>query len=289
MGELLWDQFSDGPRLGGAAANVAYHAARAGAESYLISRVGRDTWGQRALRLLALNHVDVSHIGIDRNFPTGQVEVELVAGQPRFRIRMGAAWDHIESNSANRSLLMSADAICLGTLGQRTPLMQTQISHLLRAISRKGAVSVLGGAAARRPLLLFDLNLRPPHTGWEAIMSVLPFADVIKLNEQEYNWLTQACAPRDPIDFLLSQGPAQLVALTKGEQGASLFARHIQCHLPGNAVSGGDPVGAGDAFFAHMALALVQRRPLPEVLERANREAAWVASQAGAMPGLVSR
>src|SRR5450432_1344717 len=48
-GELLWDLFPDGARLGGAAANAAYHAACLGAESLLVSRVGSDELGARAV------------------------------------------------------------------------------------------------------------------------------------------------------------------------------------------------------------------------------------------------
>lgn len=53
IGELLWDLFPDGARLGGAPANVAAHAAALGADAALVSRVGRDAEGVRALRALA--------------------------------------------------------------------------------------------------------------------------------------------------------------------------------------------------------------------------------------------
>ena len=55
-GELLWDLFPDGPRLGGAAANLAYHLARLGRPAQLVSRVGNDELGRRAVSELSGEH-----------------------------------------------------------------------------------------------------------------------------------------------------------------------------------------------------------------------------------------
>ena len=82
-GELLWDLFRDGPRLGGAAANAAYHAACLGAQSHLVSRVGQDELGARALRELSELGVDVNVVQVDADAPTGTVQVEIVHGEPR--------------------------------------------------------------------------------------------------------------------------------------------------------------------------------------------------------------
>ncbi len=95
-GELLWDLFPDGARLGGGAANVAYHASLLGARAALVSRVGDDALGRRALTELSSRGVDVSAVQIDADAPTGSVRVELAQGEPRFTLAQGAAWDRIE-------------------------------------------------------------------------------------------------------------------------------------------------------------------------------------------------
>ena len=74
-GEILWDRFPDGPRLGGAPANVAYHLGVLGRPVALISRVGDDDDGRTALAALAARGVDVAPVAVDRERPTGSVEV----------------------------------------------------------------------------------------------------------------------------------------------------------------------------------------------------------------------
>ena len=49
IGELLWDRLPTGNRVGGAPANVAYHASCLGAEGYVISAVGNDKMGKSLL------------------------------------------------------------------------------------------------------------------------------------------------------------------------------------------------------------------------------------------------
>src|SRR5215831_414539 len=94
-GELLWDLFPDGERLGGAAANVGYHAAQIGAEVLLVSRVGDDELGRRARERLAQSGVTTRFIQVDAERPTGTVRVEIQGGEPRYRIATEVAWDRI--------------------------------------------------------------------------------------------------------------------------------------------------------------------------------------------------
>src|SRR5882672_68772 len=94
-GELLWDLFPDGERLGGAAANLAYHAKSLGAEALLVSRVGSDERGRRALGELTERGVDVRAVQIDEDAPTGTVRVALQHGEPSYEIASAVAWDRI--------------------------------------------------------------------------------------------------------------------------------------------------------------------------------------------------
>ena len=266
-GELLWDLFPDGPRLGGGAANVAYHAAVLGAEAALVSRVGNDELGRRAVAELSAKGVDVSAVQVDAAAPTGSVRVELEDGEPRFTLAQGAAWDRIRAPEA--SFLQSADVICFGTLAQRTPLASGELSR------------ALGGATLLR---VCDLNVRPPHTTREAIDAAIRQADAIKLNEGEAAVLREMYAVTDAVELLLRS--AHTVALTRGARGSTLYTHAQEVSRDGLAIphDAGDRVGAGDAYTAVLALGLARRLPLEELAERANRYAAWVASMPGAMP-----
>ena len=283
-GELLWDIFPESKCLGGSAANVAYHAARQQSSALLVSRVGKDQLGAHALTELRSAGVDTSAISFDPTRPTGTVRVEFTDGEPRYLVGERVAWDHIEANDKLMGRLANADAICFGTLTQRGPLVRGRLKAALGKLRAQGHRRILGGNKGTRPLLILDLNLRPPFTDRDCISEALQCADVIKLNEAEYEWLKTTFEVSDLEHFLLHDLEIELIALTKGKRGASLIGRHVQVHHPGFPASGGDPVGAGDSFVAVLASELVRGSSLSKTLEKANRYASWVASQKGAMP-----
>src|SRR5258706_8766575 len=84
-GEVLWDMFPDGAQLGGAPANVAWHLGMAGGWARLVTRVGDDDDGQRAIARLA-ELCDTSLVQIDPERATGVVEVRIENGEPRYRL-----------------------------------------------------------------------------------------------------------------------------------------------------------------------------------------------------------
>lgn len=272
-GELLWDLFPDGARLGGAAANAAYHAHALGAEARLVSRVGKDELGERALRELSERGVDVSAVQIDEHAPTGTVHVELVDGEPRYRIATGVAWDHIAWRHELASAFDDADVICFGTLAQRSPLGFTTVERAL-------------GYAPKHALRLCDLNVREPFATPEIVDHALRLASIVKLNESELTTLQHIYAREDVVHFLLEERGIELVAITRGARGAVLQTRTERVEHPGFPLGShnGDPVGAGDSFSAALGLELARKAPLATALERANRYAAYVASRAGGMP-----
>ena len=272
-GELLWDLFPDGARLGGAAANAAYHAASLGAEALLVSRVGADELGTRALAELSQRGVDVRGVQRDPDAPTGTVRVELLNGEPRYQIATSVAWDHIAWQPELGELFRTASVVCFGTLAQRSPLGFETVERAL-------------GHAPPHALRLCDLNVREPFATRTLVDRALGLANVVKLNEAEVRTLERLFAEPDVVSWLLAERGVELVALTRGARGALLATDGERLEHPGFALSSsaGDPVGAGDAFSAALALELWRKSPLSACLERANRYAAHVASHAGGMP-----
>ena len=268
-GELLWDLFPDGPRLGGTAANLAYHAAQLGARALLVSRVGDDELGRRALHELEQAGVDVGQVQLDAERPTGTVNVSLEDGEPRFRIGERVAWERIELRDDLVPVLERAAAFCFGTLAQRTPLGCASLEQAL--------THVVGHR-------VLDLNLRPPQVDAALLERAIERATVIKLNEAEHALVAELLGA-NPVGALLGRG-VELVALTRGARGAELFTRAGGASHPGFPLSSteGDRVGAGDAFTAVLVTGLCRGTPLPALVVRANRYAAWVASCRGAMP-----
>ncbi|MBN2195118.1 MAG: hypothetical protein JW751_20035 [Polyangiaceae bacterium] len=278
-GEVLWDLFDDGARLGGAAANVAFHVAQLGGAATLVSRVGTDELGARARATLEASGVDVAQIQSDAGSPTGTVSVTVRTGEPLYTIRSEVAWDRIAWNDAVAQAIGSADVFYFGTLAQRTLL-------------GRGALAMAWTAIRAGCLRVCDLNVRPPFEDCEVIAATVGNADVVKLNLVEASLVERAFPARgEAIGCLLDQG-VKLVALTRGAGGCTLATRTARVDHPGFPIvdGRGDPVGAGDAFVAVLCCELGRARGLPTDLrplaERANRVAAYVASCPGAMAPL---
>ena len=109
-GELLWDRFPaalGGDRLGGAPANVAWHLAQAGGWARLVTRVGDDAPGRRALAELD-GLVDTALIQVDPERATGEVTVELHGSEPRYTLHPGRAWEHIACSDAVAAAIRDA-------------------------------------------------------------------------------------------------------------------------------------------------------------------------------------
>ena len=277
LGEALWDEFPDGPRFGGAPANFACHAAMLGADASLVSRVGDDDLGARAVAALRACGVDASHVGTGP-FPTGTVRVELdPAGKPTFTIREGVAWDRLAWSDDLEALAARADAVCFGTLGQRSTESRETIRRFLTATGPNG-------------VRLFDVNLRPPFYDRQVVLDSLNLANALKLNDDELPIVASMLGLSGTEAGLMAELARRyrlpLVALTRGARGAMLLARGTFYECAALPVKVVDTVGAGDAFTAALTLGWLRGDDLGDVGRRACRVAEFVCSQAGATPTL---
>ena len=273
LGELVWDLFPDGHRLGGAPANVCYHASVLGNRGVLATRVGQDDLGAQALTLLRQKGVDTSAVQRDPDRPTGTVKVTFSDGDPAYEINAAAAWSALQWTPEWEALLARADVLCFGSLLQATAPGR-------EALTRAAAAMPAGA------LRLCDLNLRPPLDTDQAVDAALAAATVVKLSEEEAAALGRRRGVADPLGWLLSEYGLRAVAVTRGRRGSLLRTRRGQWEHPGvpTDTSAGDPVGAGDAFTAALAHNLCRGNTPQQTLAHANGHAAQVASQRGAMP-----
>lgn len=276
IGEVLWDVFPDGPRFGGAPANVASHVAGLGAEAAMVSCVGEDEFGTRALDELRQRGINTECVTTTADHPTGTVKVELnEAGKPRFTIEQPAAWDHLEWSDAARQLAHRCDAICFGTLGQRIAAAHQVIQQFV-------------AAAPASALRVCDVNLRPPFIDEAVIRSSLEWANVLKLSDEELGVVAAAsgCSGSEPeiLAELLDNWGLHLIAVTRGDQGATLLRNEERSDCKGIPVEVKDTVGAGDAFTATMICGLLHGAPLDMINRQACRIASYVCSQQGATP-----
>ena len=278
IGEVLWDLLPSGPQLGGAPANFAFHSRGLGADARLVTRIGNDARGSMVFDRFAQWHLPIETVQVDAQHPTGTVEVTLDAGgQPHYTISEGVAWDAIEADAPATALVRSADAVCFGSLAQRSPTSRASIRALVAA-ARPGAFRV------------FDVNLRAPFVDRAVIAESLALANVLKLNDHELPALAtmfglETTDVRATITGLARCFGLSLVALTRGDAGSLLMADGVWSDHPGGAaVTIADTIGAGDAFTAALVVGLLAGRPLQAVNQHANEVAAFVCSQPGATP-----
>lgn len=268
-GEVLWDRFPDGPKLGGAPSNVAWHLGQAGAWAQLVSRVGDDEWGHRALTQLA-PLVDISLVQVDRERATGEVTITLEDGEPRYHLVPGRAWEHLELTAAVRAAFADAGAFVYGTLAQR----------------QAGGLAAWRRALSELPagcLRVCDPNLRPADLSPQVLGEALSAADVIKLNERELTLVGAALGTADPLHVLLQK--PRVVVVTRGAEGSTIYAEGRVLQIPGVAARpGGDHVGCGDAYLAILVHGALSGWSLEDTGAAASRWAAEVASHRGATP-----
>src|SRR5260370_29308719 len=279
LGELLWDLLPAGKQRRGAPANFAYITSLLGDNGIPASRLGQDDLGEEAIRRLSQLGLPTAFIQRDTHHRTGMVKVEMDhAGQPCFEICESVAWDFLEWTSQWQKLASQADAVCFGSLAQRSAPSLATIRNFLQS-TRPDAVRV------------FDVNLRQSFYSAEVLSASMKLATIVKLNHEELPRIMQLFELEHRTEELSAQRLValynlKLVCITRGN-GGSLLANADACHAhPGFRVKVADTVGAGDAFTAAMVHEYLHDASLQRMNEDANRITACVASQVGATPGL---
>ena len=279
FGEVLWDLFPDGERFGGAPANFACHAALQGAEVMICSAVGDDRHGHDAVRILSDYEIDVSLMQTVPTAPTGTVGVNLDnEGKPSFVIHENSAWDKLQWTNKIDTKVRSADAICFGTLGQRSKMARRTIQKALKV-----ATSI------ELPRIV-DINLRPPFYDADIIRESIQLASILKMSDEE---VAAVCAVFE-IDLqqgleaalrsLMEFGQLKMIVVTRGSEGALLLTTdeiNTQTGIPCKVI---DTVGAGDAFTAAFLIRELQGTEKSQNLRESCMVAAEACSHAGAVP-----
>ena len=278
LGEALWDMLPSGKHLGGAPLNFAYIASLLGNGAVIASRIGEDLLGREIRSDLNKRNLDTSAIQTDANLPTGTVDVQFQNGQPLYDIRKPVAWDALEWSSAWQRLARRCEAVCFGTLAQRSAESRSTILRFLEHTQSSC-------------LRVFDINLRKPFYSRMLIEAALPFTTVLKMNDVELPEIADmfAIPGQSPVEWMPAMPQklgVKLLLVTRGEYGAAASDGSRVVEHPGFAVKVRDTIGAGDAFSAAAAHCLIRGVDLEQTLAFANRWASWVASQAGGMPVL---
>lgn len=258
MGETLHgDKIHMG--FGGKGANQAVMAAKLGGDVTMISKLGRDVFGEDTLKNFQSLGVDTQHVHFtDQAFsgvapcavdPEGRNAIIIVTGANDLLTEE-------EIEAARTAIAAASILVCQLEI----PL---DISLAALRIAREEGVRTIFNPAPARP---------------EIPEEFYRLSDIFCPNETETELLTGMAVhtpeeAEEAARVLMDRG-AGTVILTLGERGSLLVTRESSRHVLVDHVEAVDTTGAGDAFIGSLAYFLASGKTLPDAIERANRIAA---------------
>ena len=273
---------------GGAPANLAVAAARLGAKSAFIGKVGTDSFGTFLRNTLIENHVDVSGMVTD---PKNRTTLAVVAvdkqGERTFSFYRDPSADvNLCADEIADEQLKNTKFLHFGSVSLTTDPARSATLHAARTAKQYGAT------------VSYDPNYRASlwsdeATAIERMLEPLHMVDVLKVSDEELPLLT-GTSDLDKGSQLLADKGIALVLVTLGADGAYYrFGDHTG-HIPGVKVKVGDTNGAGDTFFGATLSQLCQFNKLSDItvseleniLTVANKAAAITTSRHGAIPAM---
>jgi fructokinase len=297
IGEILFDVFEDGTEtLGGAPLNFAVHAHKLATQlgvghGIIVSCINSDQRGNNILGSLSRLGMSTRYVGKDFSHPTGLVSVFMRNGEPGYQIQDGAAWDYLTDQPILKELASQCNAVCFGSLAQRSPVSRATIRNFLQN--------------APHAIRLYDVNLRRNTLTGEAGYSpeIIEYgcrtATVLKANRSELfavlDMLGIACPTHENLDgirrgmeALLSHFPARAVVVTRGAEGTIVLScdGEFDVSVPITNEGKFHPVGAGDACSAGILFGMTLGWDIHSTMDLANRMGADVASHPSATPPL---
>ncbi|KAH9325877.1 hypothetical protein KI387_006055, partial [Taxus chinensis] len=277
---------------GGAPANVAVGISRLGGSSAFVGKVGQDEFGFMLADIMKENKVEHRGIRFDPGARTALAFVTLRAdGEREFMFFRNPSADMLLNASE-----LDADLI------ERAKIFHYGSISLIAEPCKSAHLAAIKMAKEAGSLLSYDPNLRLPlwpsaEAAREGILSIWDEADIIKVSEDEIEFLTQGEDPYDEnvVRKLFHQN-LTLLLVTEGQEGCRYYTKEFSGRVSGLKVKAVDTTGAGDAFVSGILtqlasdLTIVQDEArLREALQFANTCGAITVTERGAIPALPTR
>jgi ribokinase len=252
---------------GGKGANQAVAAARAGAPTVMVGRIGDDHAGRVQLELFESLGIDATAVITDPEAAT-QTAIIVVdtGGENRIVVVPGASG--LVSPRDVATLKVSPGDIVVAQF--ETP--QDAVIAAFRRARERGARTVLNAAPAQPP-----------------IEGLLDCTDILVVNETEASVLSgrpldSGAAPETvaAVARSLQTRPDQVIVITLGARGAVALSEDEIVAVDGHSVEAIDTTGAGDCFVGYLAAALHAGDSLTGALDLANRAGAVCVQTLGA-------
>ena len=267
----IGNSFKLGP--GGKGSNQAVAARRAGAETMFITKIGKDTFGEMAMKLYADEGINSKYVWEIPDMSTGaaSIVVNEETGDNAIIVVPGAADAMVPDDLDNAEAGIADCAFFMASLEVPIPVMQ----HGLEVAKRNGVLTILNPApAAILPDEVYGLSdYFTPNETEAAILAGIP---VVTIEDAE-----------EAAKIFLQRG-IDTVVITLGENGAYVRNSGINQHVPAFDMGGKvlETTGAGDAFNGGFAYALAEGMSLIEAVRFGSATAAISVTRLGTAPAM---
>ena len=299
VGEILIDLTQSGPSSrgipqfdanpGGAPANLAVAAARLGASTAFVGKVGADSFGTFLKNTLMENHVDVSAVVTDPENATTLAVVSLdITGERSFSFYRDPSADvNLRPEEIPAELLKGSRFLHFGSVRLSADPARCATLHAVKTAKEAGA------------LISYDPNYRASlwpdeETAIAWMKAPLESVDILKVSDEELPLLTGTTDLEAGSSQLSAKG-IRLVLVTLGADGAYYRFGNAAGYIPGVPCQVADTNGAGDTFLGAVLAQLSKTglenltvSGLETILHFANKAASITTSRPGAIPAMPS-
>lgn len=296
LGELLIDFTENGiseqgnilfeANPGGAPCNVLAMLTQLGHKTAFIGKVGKDSFGEGLKNTLQNIGIDTTYLYMDEEVPTTLAFVHTMEdGDRDFSFYRNPGADMmLTEKEIPESLIKQTKIFHFGTLS------------MTHEEVRKATKKALKAAKSEEILISFDPNLRPPlweslETAREQVLCGLEFCDILKISDNEIQWLTGKEDYTEGVNWILERFSIPLVLVSMGKEGSRAYYQgsmvEENAFLQKNTI---ETTGAGDTFtgcILHKICEIgwenltVER--LSEILRFANAAASLITTKKGAL------
>jgi ribokinase len=258
---------------GGKGANQAVGAARAGGDVTFVARVGRDVFGDQAIKGFRRDGIRVEAVFRDAKRPSG-VALIFVARDGENSIAVASGANSLLSPADVRRARAAFRGAAVLLMQLETPM--PAVAEAARLAQDEGVLTILNPAPARDlpDHLLKEISILTPNESEAEILSGTKVRD-------ESSAITAARK--------LRQRGVKTVILTLGARGALVCNANGEILVPGYKVKSVDTTAAGDVFNGALAVNLGEGEQLVDAVRFANAAAAISVTQLGAQPSAPQR
>jgi len=281
---------------GGAPANVAAAVSRLGKNAGFIGKVGKDSFGKLIRTTLEGAGVDLTCFYMDKTVNTTLAFISVKADDELdfvfYRNHCGADLA-LRHDEIDEGYILDSDIIHYGSISFTGDPLRTATLNTIEIARKAGKV------------LSYDPNLRPSlweslKTARSEIQNGLQFADIVKITEEELEFITGTSNILKGTNTILKYGP-RMVVVTRGKRSCFFNNGELSLEIPGFEAKVVDTTGAGDAFVGGLLVKILDRhkdsknifsieeQEAREILKFAHACGAVTVTRKGVIPALPTR